>query len=95
MMYPGKPVVEGNAQKTSVFHPLYSRQSLAARVLIRAPHIISAQFALESFLHRIVLWLKLKLLFKVQFQSPKPLFSLQLLQLMLTILSKIQLLCRY
>ena len=27
----------------------YSRQSLAARVLIRAPHIISAQFALESF----------------------------------------------
>ena len=27
----------------------YSRQSLAARVLIRAAHIISAQFALESF----------------------------------------------
>ena len=27
----------------------YSRQSLAARALIRAAHIISAQFALESF----------------------------------------------
>ena len=42
------------------------------------------------------LWLTRKILLKLRFPPPKPLFKcLQLLQLMLRILSKIQRLCRY